>query len=75
MGGILPNSGLSLALVHSSTNMLKSVWASDFWKPLIHTNMSKFFENTVKRKKPMTFLARFKNIEETNQIAINIKVS
>ena len=53
-------SGLSLALVHSSTNMLKSVCSSDFWKPLIHTNMSKFFENTAKRKKPMTFLTRFK---------------
>ena len=36
--------GLSLALVHSSTNMLKSVWASDFWKPLVHTNMSKLLK-------------------------------
>ena len=34
--------GLSLALIHLSTNMLKSGWASDFWKPLIHTTMSKF---------------------------------
>ena len=34
--------GLSLALVHSSTNMLKSVWTSGLWKPLIHTNMSRF---------------------------------
>ena len=31
--------GLSLALIHSSTNMLKWVWASGFWKPLIHMNM------------------------------------
>ena len=38
-------SGLSLALVHSSTNMLKSVWVSDFWKPLVHINMSKISEN------------------------------
>ena len=29
---------------HSSTHMLKSV-ASDFWKPLIQTNMSKILEN------------------------------
>ena len=50
--------------------MLKLVWASDFWKPLVHTNMSKILENiemmmmivitkvtlTVKRKKPMTFM-------------------
>ena len=35
--------GHLLALVHSSTNMLKSLWASDFWKPLLHTNMSKNF--------------------------------
>ena len=38
-------SGLSLALVHLSTNMLKSVWASNFWKPLIHINMSKILGN------------------------------
>ena len=25
--------------------MLKSVWASDFWKPLVHTNMSGLLEN------------------------------
>ena len=37
--------GLSLALVHSSTSMLKSVRASDFWKPLVHTNMSKILGN------------------------------
>ena len=36
--------GLSLAVVHSSTNMLKSVWASDFWKPLVHTNISKILK-------------------------------
>ena len=25
--------------------MLKSVWASDFWKPLVHTDMLKILEN------------------------------
>ena len=38
-------SRLLLALVYSSTNMLKSMWASAFWKPLVHTNMSKILEN------------------------------
>ena len=35
-------SRLSLALIHSSTNMLKSVWMSGLWKPLVHTTMSRF---------------------------------
>ena len=39
---ICPMVGLSLALVHSSTNMLKSVWTSGLWKPLVHINMSRF---------------------------------
>ena len=36
---------LSLALVHSFTNMLKSVWTSGLRKPLVHTNMSRFLKN------------------------------
>ena len=28
--------------VHSPTNMLKWVWESWLWKPVVHTNMSKF---------------------------------
>ena len=38
-------SGLSLTLVYSSTNMSKSVWTSGFWKPLIHKNISNFWNN------------------------------
>ena len=38
-------SGLSLTLVYSSTNMSKSVWTSGCWKPLIHKNMSNFWNN------------------------------
>ena len=38
-------SGLSLTLVYSSTNMSKSVWTSGFWKPLVHKNMSNFWNN------------------------------
>ena len=37
--------GLSLTLVYSSTNMSKSVWTSGFWKPLIHKNMSNFWNH------------------------------
>ena len=37
--------GLSLTLIYSSTNMSKSVWTSGFWKPLIHKNMSNFWNN------------------------------
>ena len=37
--------GLSLTLVYSSTNMSKSVWTSGFWKPLVHKNMSNFWNN------------------------------
>ena len=37
--------GLSLTLVYSSTNMSKSVWMSGFWKPLVHKNMSNFWNN------------------------------
>ena len=44
MGGLHP-SGISLTLVYSSTNMSKSVWTSGFWKPLIHKNMSNFWNN------------------------------
>ena len=29
----------------SSTNMSKSVWMSGFWKPLVHKNMSNFWNN------------------------------
>ena len=39
------NTGLSLTLVYSSTNMSKSVWTSGFWKPLVHKNMSNFWNN------------------------------
>ena len=38
-------SGISLTLVYSSTNMSKSVWTSGFWKPLVHKNMSNFWNN------------------------------
>ena len=37
--------GISLTLVYSSTNMSKSVWTSGFWKPLVHKNMSNFWNN------------------------------
>ena len=43
------NSGLSLALVHSSTKK-KSVWASEFWKPIVHTHMSKILIFKTKTK-------------------------
>ena len=76
MGGILPNSRLSLALVHSSTNMLKSVWASDFWKPLVHTNMSKILENIRSFSHiSTTFQPLLFTFEETNKIAIKYIVS
>ena len=39
------NPGISLTLVYSSTNMSKSVWTSGFWKPLVHKNMSNFWNN------------------------------
>ena len=39
---LAPSTGLSLALVHSSTNMLKSVWTSGLRKPLVHTNRFRF---------------------------------
>ena len=43
---LLPlGSGISLTLVYSSTNMSKSVWTSGFWKPLVHKNMSNFWNN------------------------------
>ena len=42
------NSGLSLTLVYSSTNMSKSVWTSGFWKPLVHKNMSNFWNFILK---------------------------
>ena len=59
---------LSLALVHSAT-MLKSVWASDFWKPLIHTNMSKNFENIVEVDDVSDYKSDFDSEEEeTNEI-------
>ena len=38
-------SGISLTLVYSSTNISKSVWTSGFWKPLVHKNMSNFWNN------------------------------
>ena len=38
-----PHTGISLTLVYSSTNMSKSVWTSGFWKPLVHKNMSNFW--------------------------------
>ena len=60
--------GLSLALVHSTT-MLKSVWASDFWKPLVHTNMSKNFENIVEADDVSDYKSDFDSEEEeTNEI-------
>ena len=37
--------GISLTLIYSSTNMSKSVWTSGFWKPLVHKNMSNFWNN------------------------------
>ena len=37
--------GFRLTLVYSSTNMSKSVWTSGFWKPLVHKNMSNFWNN------------------------------
>ena len=42
------NAGLSLTLVYSSTNMSKSVWTSGFWKPLVHKNMSNFWNFILK---------------------------
>ena len=36
--------GISLTLLYSSTNMLKSMWTSGFWKPLVHTNMLQLLE-------------------------------
>ena len=36
---LLISSGLSLALIHWSTNMLKWMWASGIWKALVHTNV------------------------------------
>ena len=39
------DTGISLTLVYSSTNMSKSVWTSGFWKPLVHKNMSNFWNN------------------------------
>ena len=39
------DAGLSLTLIYSSTNMSKSVWTSGFWKPLVHQNMSNFWNN------------------------------
>ena len=39
--------GLSLALIHSSTNMLKSVWPSKFQEPLVHKNISNILEDTL----------------------------
>ena len=41
--------GLSLTLVYSSTNMSKLVWTSGIWKPLVHKNMSNFWNNIFRR--------------------------
>ena len=38
----LEMSGLTLVYVSSSTNMLKSMWTSGYWKLFIHINMFKF---------------------------------
>ena len=38
---------ISLTLVYSSTNMSKSVWTSGFWKPLVHKNMSNFWNKSM----------------------------
>ena len=42
---LVDHAGISLTLVYSSTNMSKSVWTSGFWKPLVHKNMSNFWNN------------------------------
>ena len=46
---VAPRAGLLLTLVYSSTNMSKSVWTSGFWKPLVHKNMSNFWNNIFRK--------------------------
>ena len=57
--GFMSHSGLSLTLVYSSTNMSKSVWASGFWKPLVHKNfILKILINNFFKSQKRSFLVK-----------------
>ena len=64
------SSGLSLALVHKHVKM--SVGKFTFGTTRPHEHVKKFWKYS-KEEDTNDILTRFKNIEETNQITINIK--